>query len=170
MCAGVTQSRLLVGGGSTPCRAFACGMLAPLMLLFFPTLGLAENPPQPPNAEAPQRTGRFITVDQPINDAIDLRIETQTEQALAQARDKNLWPVIVFEIQPGKSDYLRAMGLANFITGPKFQGATTVAFLPETVTGHALLVALACDQIVLGKNATLGNAGQAFYALCDRRY
>jgi len=135
-------------------------MLALLVLLFFPTLGLAQKPPQPANAEAPQRTGRFITVDQPINDAIDLRLETQTEQALAQARDKNLWPVIVFEIQPGKSDYLRAMGLANFITGPKFQGATTIAFLPETVTGHALLVALACDQIVLGKNATLGSAGQ----------
>jgi membrane-bound ClpP family serine protease len=56
------------------------------------------------------------------------------------------------------SDFGRALDLARFLTGPRLAGVKTVAWLPEGVTGHAVLVALACDEIAMPGDAVLGPA------------
>ena len=38
-------------------------------------------------------------------------------------------------------------------------GATTVAYIPESISGHSVLVALACDEIVMAPDAEIGDAG-----------
>ena len=35
----------------------------------------------------------------------------------------------------------------------------TVAYLPNSVEGHAVLAAIACQEIIMAKDATLGAAG-----------
>ena len=52
-----------------------------------------------------------------------------------------------------------AYELANFLSGEELNAATTVAFLPKSIQGHAVLVALACDQIIMAEKATIGSAG-----------
>lgn len=59
------------------------------------------------------------------------------------------------------SDFGRAVDLARFLTSPRLAGVKTVAWLPEGVAGHAVLVALACDAIAMPPDALLGPAATA---------
>lgn len=61
----------------------------------------------------------------------------------------------------GESDFARSLALARFLTDPQLAGIKTVAFLPHGVSGHAVLVALACEEIVMPSDAVLGPANQA---------
>ncbi|MFM9058533.1 MAG: NfeD family protein [Planctomycetaceae bacterium] len=57
-----------------------------------------------------------------------------------------------------ESDFGRSLELARFLSGGRLAGVKTVAFLPEGATGHAVLAALACDEIVMPADAVLGPA------------
>jgi membrane-bound serine protease (ClpP class) len=59
------------------------------------------------------------------------------------------------------SDFGRALDLARFLTSPRLSGVKTVAWLPGGAQGHAVLVALACDEIVMAADAVLGPAAAA---------
>ncbi|HEV3122298.1 MAG TPA: NfeD family protein [Isosphaeraceae bacterium] len=117
----------------------------------------AQNPAQPPS------TGQFFTIEEPITTDVINRVRTQTLHLLAQSaqRGDETRPVLIFEIRPGKSgpgqtEFGMAHTLAEFIS-TKLPGARqTVAFLPEPISGYACLVALACDEIVMGTDSSLG--------------
>ncbi|MFM7137407.1 MAG: NfeD family protein, partial [Planctomycetota bacterium] len=55
----------------------------------------------------------------------------------------------------------RSLDLARFLTSPRLAGVKTVAWLPEGAAGHAVLVALACDEIVMAPEAVFGPAAEA---------
>lgn len=61
--------------------------------------------------------------------------------------------------ESGGSEFGRALELARFLADPQLARVKTIAWLPEGVTGHAVLVALACDEIAIGSDAVLGPAG-----------
>lgn len=108
-----------------------------------------------------QRVGVLVRLNQPMNDRLDNRIRRAVSDAIKTAKEEGRWPVIIFEIHPGQSEFGQAYDLARYLSGPNLNGATTVAYLPETVTGHAVLVALACDEIIMSEKAQLGNAGES---------
>jgi membrane-bound ClpP family serine protease len=56
------------------------------------------------------------------------------------------------------SDFGRSLGLARFLSDSRLAGVKTVAFLPRGADGHAVLVALACEEIVMPADASLGPA------------
>ncbi len=59
------------------------------------------------------------------------------------------------------SDFGRSLELARFLGEARLSGVKTVAWLPEGARGHAVLVALACEEIVLAPDATIGPANVA---------
>lgn len=59
---------------------------------------------------------------------------------------------------PAASDFGRALELARFLTDARLTGVKTVAFLPQGVSGHAVLPVLACEEIVMPADAVLGPA------------
>ena len=59
------------------------------------------------------------------------------------------------------SDFGRSLALARFLSDPQLAGVKTVAFLPAGASGHAVLVALACEEIVMAPDAVLGPANVA---------
>jgi membrane-bound ClpP family serine protease len=60
----------------------------------------------------------------------------------------------------GGSDFGRALGLARFLADERLARVKTVAWLPDGASGHAVLAALACDEIAIGPEAVLGPAGR----------
>ncbi|MEX0585753.1 MAG: hypothetical protein WD176_03865, partial [Pirellulales bacterium] len=84
-------------------------------------------------------------------------MQRSAQKLIEKAKHNGDWPVLIFEIQSGRSDFGKAYDLADFIS--KLNGATTVAYLPKTVKGHGILVAMACDQIVMAEDAQIGEAG-----------
>jgi len=122
---------------------------------------LADGVPQ--NAAASSRIGRVVQVDSPITDRVEDRVRRVAEQLVSQTKfDANAdeWPVLVLEIQPGPSDFGKALDLAEFLSGPQSSGLSIVAYVPQTLEGHAVLVALACDEIAMSPGARFGNAAK----------
>jgi membrane-bound serine protease (ClpP class) len=110
----------------------------------------AQNPA---GARARENSGGFVIVRSPITSATEKSVERQCDKLLkAGAR------IIVFEFQPGTSDYGNCLNLARFIEGTT--GAKTVAYVHEPLYGHAVMPALAADELVVSRKAEIGDIGR----------
>lgn len=114
-----------------------------------------------------KRTGRLFKIELPITGRTTERLRQPVLKAIEEAGREHVQPVLIFEfsVPKGQSEYGRgskvgnAYDLADFISGGSLNAATTVAFVPQTVQGHAVLAVLACDRIVMAPRAELGPAG-----------
>ncbi len=138
--------------------------LAPLILVLFAGLASSAAWGQEEAAKkaAPpeQRVGRLIHIPMPISDRVDNRIRRVVDNFINDSKRRGEWPVFIFEIEPGRANFGQALDLARFLSSPALNGATTVAWIPKTITGHAVLVAMACDEIVMSPEAEIGKAGE----------
>ncbi len=136
--------------------------LSPILLWLGLSLGgaasWADEAPEKPAAE--KRVGRLLRIPMPITDKVDNRVRRVVDSAISDAKRNGEWPVLIFEIEPGRANFGQAYDLANFLSSPALNGATTVAWIPKTITGHAVLVAMACDEIVMNPEAEIGKAGE----------
>ncbi|HEY4312737.1 MAG TPA: NfeD family protein [Pirellulales bacterium] len=147
-------------------------LLAAVFTLAFygsmPLVALAQEGANEAKSEAPaaavpapeRRAGRMVRVPMPITDKVDNQIRRVVDSVLAETKRAGQWPVFIFEIEPGRANFGEAYDLANFLSGPALNGATTVAWIPKTISGHAVLVAMACDEIVMSPEAEIGKAGE----------
>lgn len=133
--------------------------------------------------EAPPKKlplGQFLTVSSPVDDAVFNRISTTALKLQHEAGQEDRPAVLILQIEPGTSQFHHVQGLAKFLTSAQLSNVTTVAWIPATVTGPNVLVALACKQIVMEPDAELGDIGrgkplepdeqQAILALAQKRH
>ncbi len=118
----------------------------------------------------PLRVGRLLRLRLPITGNADSAFRSlvdRTKKTLLAEATGDARPVIVIELAPiaagegfGQgSDFARALSLARFLTSNQLAGVKTIAYLPRTVKGHGVLVALACEEIAMAATAELGEAG-----------
>ncbi len=89
-----------------------------------------------------------------------------TQLAAAPRRD-NHRPTLILELVPQRrsgsygegTEFTRALSLADYLTQPELSAVKTVAYIPRTIKGHGVLIALACEEIVMNREAELGDAG-----------
>jgi membrane-bound serine protease (ClpP class) len=113
------------------------------------------------------RVGRLFRVVLPITGRTTERLRQPVFKAIEQAQAERAQPVLIFEfvVPKGQSDYGvgskigNAYDLADFLSGGSLNAATTVAYVPQTIRGHAVLAVLACDVILMAPEAELGPAG-----------
>ncbi|MFO0915954.1 MAG: NfeD family protein [Pirellulales bacterium] len=116
-------------------------------------------------AAAGATTVHLIQVPLPIRGTIDQQVQQTIEQIWQdhplEAGDRRVL-VLEFRPKPGgdpkASQFERSLALARYLTGPELRRVRTVAYLPSTVRGHAVLPVLACEQIVMDPDAELGDA------------
>ena len=140
----------------------------------FATAAAEKNPGQPAAAadgpaederERPRRQGQWIRIPLPIDNSIVLRVKQSIERTLGAARDERPVFVLEFAVPEGTVDagqgtqFEDAHKLARFLTSDELNGASTVAYVPKSLKGHAVMVAMACEQIIMGPAATMGDAG-----------
>lgn len=101
----------------------------------------------------------------PLTGNGDLQVRKLIEQALEKVPPQQARPYLILEFAPkagqaGEGTQLeRANALAKYLTSDDLAKVRTVAWLPKSVRGHAVLIALACEEIVMHPDATLGDAG-----------
>ncbi|WP_337177585.1 NfeD family protein [Paludisphaera sp.] len=107
--------------------------------------------------------GQFFTVTEPITHEQIAQVRARTRHLVDQAsrREGAKSPILVFqflpgESAPGSSDFGAAYDLANYIARDLGGARLTVAYVPKPLTGFAVLPALACTEIVMGSQASLG--------------
>ncbi|MCA9054840.1 MAG: hypothetical protein KDA75_13455, partial [Planctomycetaceae bacterium] len=108
---------------------------------------------------ASEPLGQFITLDSPITDEAIGRVRRAAlalqDEALREGRDG----VLVLQITPGASQFHHVYALADFLTSPAVATLRTVAWIPESVRGDNVVVALACREIVQLPDSVLGHIG-----------
>ena len=144
--------------GSRPARQ----LLAMLALL----AGLGSTVPPTALAQAPAapetNPGQFFLIEEPIDSEVLERIKASTKQLIARSiAQKTARPILVFEVrpgrsQPGSSGFGTSFELANYISTELAGAKLTVAYVPRALKGYAVLPALACDEIVLAPDASIG--------------
>jgi membrane-bound serine protease (ClpP class) len=148
--------------GSLPARPF-------LALLLTILAGVTSNISRPALAQAPAPVpgaaaipGQFFLIEEPINSKLLEDIKAATKKLIARtAAEKTPPPIIVFEFrpgrsQPGSSSLGTSLELAEFISTELAGAKFTVAYIPKPLKGYAVLPTLVCDEIVMGKDASIG--------------
>jgi len=119
---------------------------------------------------AGDRVGRLIRITLPITGKTYDQVHRFAAKALRDGELSGTAPVLIFEfdVPPDQTGFARtsqfgaARDLAYYLSEDVADAkATTVAYLPESirVEGHAVLVVLACDVIVMAPDAEIGAAG-----------
>jgi len=131
-----------------------------------PVEAAAAQQPGPagePDAVAPElNPGQFFTIEEPINSDTLERIKAGARQVIARAAtQRSERPILVFVFKPGRaqpntSGFGTSFELANYISTDLAGAKYTVAYIPEPLKGYAVLPALACGEIVMSPDASLG--------------
>ena len=137
-------------------------LAAGLLLSFAPTVPTAvtQNPPSPKPIG-----GCRIRINLPLTGSADQLIKQMVQRVVEQQPPGAERGVVVLEFWPpagsegAGSEFERALSLARFLTSAQLERVRTVAYIPRAAIGHAVLVALACEEIVMQQDAVLGDAG-----------
>jgi membrane-bound serine protease (ClpP class) len=123
---------------------------------------------------------QFVTVEGTIDDSTVGRIRNTALKLQEQATLEDRKAILVLEVLPGSSELLQAMRVAKDLTANSISRVKTVAWVPQSLTGHNALVALGCKEIVMHPDASLGDIGlgkpvepgerQGIIELIDKRY
>ena len=120
-------------------------------------LQAAEGDEQPAEIKVP--LGKFITVNSPVNDAVYGLVSNTALTLQNQAVQEKRPCFLILEITNGSSPFHQVQGLAKLLTSSRLSRVTTVAWIPKTVTGNNVVVALACKEIIMHPDAELGDIG-----------
>jgi membrane-bound serine protease (ClpP class) len=116
-------------------------------------------------AEPDKQAGRLIRVPLPITGSADILVKRAVEKALAEMRSGGNRGVLVFDFSSTQnqfgqgSDFGRSLALARYLSSRELSSAKTVAYIPKALKGHAVLMAMACEEIVMAPDAQIGEAG-----------
>lgn len=129
----------------------------------FTCLGLLEATARGQALQEESSPGQFFTITEPITQETITRIKAATQSLVgaASAEDRARSPILIFqflpgETAPGTSDFGVSFDLAKYISKELGGAKLTVAYIPESLKGYAVLPAVACTEIVMGPNSTLG--------------
>jgi len=159
-------------------RLFGLGAMLIVWLASGPAISAADDADQKAAAGAPAAEndakpahpgqGFLIRVELPITENADTRIRSAVEQLVGKLdAHQSQRPVLVVELWPNQgsgagSDFFRASSLARYLSRDlveRFPQLKTVAYIPKTIKGHAVLIAMACEEIVMAPDAEIGEAG-----------
>ncbi|PQO30564.1 hypothetical protein C5Y96_13920 [Blastopirellula marina] len=125
----------------------------------------AEKEDQANAGAAPKLAGVRLKVALPITGTVDTDVKQSLQKLLSRLTDKDERPVVILELDGGPegqsrgSEFERSLAIARFLTSKEATRLKTVAYLKGPIEGHAVLIPLACEQIVMHPDAELGNAG-----------
>ncbi|MCA9246342.1 MAG: hypothetical protein KDA42_04475 [Planctomycetales bacterium] len=129
----------------------------------------ADDSANPKSTDTPQTAPStlLIRLPLPILGNADNQIKATLRRAVSRLSHSGGRPTLVLEFSPGAgkhpfgegTEFERASSLATFLTSSEVAEVKTIAFIPRTIKGHAVLVAMACDEIVMSEDAEIGEAG-----------
>ena len=146
----------------------------------------AESPPEKPQGQEPQvaRGATLIRVPLPLSSDADARILASLE-SIAMRSDGNQRPVVILEFVPASlpsgpaaadangalepvgesksigqgTPFEKAFSVSRWLSGPKGNRVKSVGYISSNLRGHAVLIALACEELVMLPDSEIGKSG-----------
>lgn len=130
---------------------------------------------QEKSESAAERVGFLVEVPLPLIGQRDELVRQQILRIADVHRSSQQRPIVVLKfkaiplnLSSGESEngglgsrgsqFERCLALARFLTSPDSARVRLIAYLPETIEGHAVLPVLACEEIIAASSAELGRA------------
>jgi membrane-bound serine protease (ClpP class) len=150
-----------------------CSMMIAWLIGLSGIGGWANATAQDRPPEAPRRQGALLKLPLPLSAESEMRVLASLD-AIASNPMGGDRPVVVLEFTSadGKAvaanpaerlgrgtPFERALAVARWLSGTKGNRVRSVAYLPESIGGHAVLIALACEEIAIHPAAEIGLAG-----------
>ncbi len=113
-------------------------------------------------AATPARAGVLIPVALPITSNVNRQVEKMIDQATENLTTDGQRGALVLEFRPAAgqvpeaSELEASYALARHLIDAKLSKVRTIAYVPESIRGHAILPMLACEQIIMHPQATIG--------------
>lgn len=118
---------------------------------------------------APKPVGRSITLGGSLGDP-ELGLVRRTALELqALSVQENREAFLILNLQGGISEFHNIFALAEFLTGGSISRVRTIAWIDEAVTGNQVLIAMACNEIVLTDKGSLGDMGLGKAVAAERQ-
>ncbi|MCR9230010.1 MAG: hypothetical protein NXI29_03260 [bacterium] len=124
----------------------------------------SDKPADPPAKKAepdgpPTIPAQFMSIESPVGEVTYGRVTNAALALQNEAAQAGETGYLVLKITPGSSPFHQVQGLAKFLASSKLSSLKTIAWIPETVIGNNVVLALACDEIVMHPDAELGDIG-----------
>lgn len=110
-------------------------------------------------------SGRMVAdgwkaVEAKLQGRLQARTINRLQRSIEAARQSGAANLLLLEIDSPGGDLSEAMRMLQYLDGLVGTEFHTVAFVPERALGDAALVALACDELVVGEDAVIGGPGE----------
>lgn len=125
---------------------------------------------QPAPADVSNRQATTLSIEFPLDSVRETKLLAALESLAAKASGAER-PIVILEFKsasPAGHDaeglvgrgtpFERALSIARWLSGSKGTRFQSVAYLPQSIGGHAVLVALACEEIAIASDAEMGQA------------
>ena len=130
------------------------------------------SPPAHGAIKAVDDGATLIPIEFPLTATSEVRL-IETLERLANRTIAENRPIVVLEFvekqgaaTDGKertigrgTEFVRALALARWLSGSQGSRIRSIAYIPSTICGHAVLVALSCEEIAIASLAEIGRAG-----------
>lgn len=110
--------------------------------------------------DVPQPIGQFLSLSSPLDDHALSVVQRVAQDLQQRATEQKRTAILVLEIPAGTTPFPHVQAMTRFLTSNAVSSLRTVAWVPETVTGPNVLVALACREIVMHPDAQIGDLGR----------
>ncbi|MCA9090083.1 MAG: hypothetical protein KDA90_15790 [Planctomycetaceae bacterium] len=107
-----------------------------------------------------QPAGQFITLKSPLTDESLGAVRRAALELQDVARKEQREAFLILELTPGASQFHHTYALAEFLATESLANLTTIAWIPESIEGNNVFVALACQEIVMHPDAAIGDMGR----------
>ncbi len=142
-----------------------CWSSHPLALLVSITILIGSLQAQPgaeppPNAAAGNRPGevlgQFVSITNPVDEKAYNTVSSIAKALRDRAEQEHRQAVLILQIPPGRTSLShQVLGLAKVIA-EQSSALKTVAWVPEPIRGNHGILALACNEIVMGSESSIG--------------
>ena len=104
--------------------------------------------------------GQFVTIGGQVDDKVVSRLTNLTHEMQTRAVREKRQAILVLRIEPGTSRPGQISDLAKVLVSPELSKVRTVAWIPKTLDGNHVILALACHDIFMHSDAALGDIGR----------
>ncbi|MBI1312326.1 hypothetical protein GC176_13635 [bacterium] len=123
-----------------------------------------QNKADDAQSAAKDPVARFITINNPVNEAVFTRVRNTLVTLQHQTEQEQRDALLILDIQPGISMFGQVRDLAKELTSTAYPGVRTVAWIDQhkdrPVDGYIAILALACQEIVMHPDAEFGDIGR----------
>ena len=127
------------------------------------TTTLSVNQQDPLKGTRPR--AHLVRIPLPITGNVERRLIAQVRSIVSGLQKKRSQPnseqMLILEFDSSisngglGSEFEDCLKIARYLISPSLNGIKTVAYLPQPLKGHALLVVMACDQVIMAPESSI---------------